>query len=144
MKGLLITLNDPDELIPIPRKIAYCHECRKPLKAQIADWTATSEHLWVYNPRDIFFLICGCQNWEPNDNGSYKCGCDLTDEYDRVHDWLEMRNITSRPKPGSNPRFVFTAYQNVYRELAGTHPRRMLLHIPLKYVMSNKPSLWVM
>jgi hypothetical protein len=125
-----ITLNDPDELIPIPPEVAYCDECDQPIKAQIADWTAPSEDLWVYDPKDIFFLICGCQNWEPNDNGSYKCGCDLIDDADSVGSWLETRHITSRPKPGSNHRFVFTAHPNIYQELAKTHPRRMLLYLP--------------
>jgi hypothetical protein len=127
----LLTLNDPDELISIPPEVAYCDECDEPIKAQIADWTAASERLWVYNPKDIFFLICGCQNWEPTDNGSYKCGCDLVDQYERAHGWLETRNITSRPKPGSNCRFVFTAKPDVYEELAEIYPPRMLLHIPI-------------
>ena len=132
MRTKVMTLNDPDELIPIPPEVASCDECDRPLKAQIADWTAQSEHLWVYDPKDIFFVICGCQNWEPDNNGSYECDCDLEHKYDAVHSWLETRHITSRTKPGSNCRFVVTADPNVYRELAGKYPRRMLLHTPRK------------
>jgi hypothetical protein len=94
----LITLNDPDELIPIPPDVAVCCECEKPLKAQlVSGWRSagTKDH-WFYDTLDdsyYFFLFCGCEDWKPDGYNGFSCDCNLMNEYYSVADWLEAQDI---------------------------------------------------
>jgi hypothetical protein len=90
-----ITLDDPDELIPIPPEVAYCPTCNQPLKAQIQGWSVEGEDRWVYDPAtgSSFILFCGCGDWEPVESGRFSCHCCLYYAEGPAGAWLDAQHI---------------------------------------------------